>query len=113
MAYTYEDVNPTLIENTTMKKRLFDGVHTSYTIKANEGYLLHDNACDTPVFDEETFEETGEVILGFRPSTYTASCGANYDFAENSRGFYTIPENELPEGAEIWGNGNNTETVKE
>lgn len=104
MAYTYEDVIPSLIENTTMRKRLLNGVHRTYTINANDGYLLHDNTLDTPVIDEETWEETGEIILGFRPSSYTATCAANYDFAANPRGFYAIPESELPEGAEIWGN---------
>ena len=104
MTVTLEDVIPTLIENTTMKKKLFDGVHTNYTIKANDGYLLHDNTLDTPVYDEETWEETGEIILGFRPSSYTATCSANYDFVANPRGFYAIPESELPEGAEIFGN---------
>lgn len=103
MIITHENVNPTLIENTTMQKRFIDGVFKQYTIKANEGYILHDNTLDTPVYDEETYEETGEIILGFRPSTYTATCAANYDFATNPRGFYAIPESELPEGAEIWG----------
>lgn len=103
MVVTYEDVNPTLIENTTMRKKLLDGVFKVYTVKANDGYILHDNNCDMPEYDEETWEETGEIILGFRPSTYTATCAANYDFVTNPRGFYAILESELPEGAEIWG----------
>ena len=98
MIVTCEDVNPTLIENTTMKKKLLDGVFKVYTVKANDGYILHDNNCDTPAYDEETLKETGEIILGFRPSTYTATCAANYDFTANPRGFYTIPQSENSEG---------------
>ncbi len=93
MIVTYEDVNHALIENTTMKKKMLDGVFKVYTVKANDGYILHDNNCDMPVYDEKTLKETGEIILGFRPSTYTATCSANYDFAANPRGFYVVPEN--------------------
>lgn len=97
MIITYEDVNPALIENTTMKKKLLDGVFKVYTVKANNGYILHDNKCDMPEYDEKTGKETGKIILGFRPSTYTATCAANYDFTVNPRGFYTIPKNENSE----------------
>ncbi|MBR3802489.1 MAG: hypothetical protein IKK37_03460 [Clostridia bacterium] len=98
MVITYEDVNPTLIENTTMQKKLLDGVFKVYTVKANDGYILHDNNCDMPEYDEETWEETGKIILGFRPSTYTATCAANYDFVANPRDFYAIPRNKNSEG---------------
>lgn len=97
MIITYEDVNPALIENTTMKKKLLDGIFKVYTVKANNGYILHDNKCDMPEYDEKTGKETGKIILGFRPSTYTATCAANYDFTVNPRGFYAIPENENSE----------------
>ena len=97
MIISYEDVNPALIENTTMKKKLLDGVFKVYTVKANNGYILHDNKCDMPEYDEKTGKETGEIILGFRPSTYTATCAANYDFTVNPRGFYAIPKNENSE----------------
>jgi hypothetical protein len=110
MAYTYEDVNPTLIANTTMKKRLRDGVPTTYTINANEGYILHDKGFDMPIFDEDG-NETGEVTLGFRPPESTASVPVSYDFTANPREFYAILETELPEGAEIFGNGNDHEVM--
>ena len=95
MSYT-EIVNPTLIENTTMLKVFTDeGVHRNYRITPNAGYVLHDKGMDTPIFDEETGEPTGEVILGFRTST--ASVGASYDFAVNEREFYAVLATTVPE----------------
>ena len=105
---TREDLNPTLIENTNMKKVFRDGVHVQYEITPNSGYVLHDKTYDEPVFDEEG-NETGEVILGFR--VYTASCAANYDFATNPREFYAVPESDVP-ADQIFGGGNTeTETM--
>jgi hypothetical protein len=104
--YTYEDVNPTLIANTTMQKRFINGVHKQYLINANEGYILHDKGYDSPVYDEITGEETGEVILGFRPPSSTATVAASYDFTANPREFYAILEDDLPEGAVIYSNNN-------
>lgn len=94
MAYTYEDVIPTLIENTTMQKRLLDGVHRTYLITPNEGYVLHDKRMDEPVIDRETGEETGEVVKVYRTST--ATCPASYDFTENPWEFYAVPEDSVP-----------------
>ena len=84
---TYEDVNPTLIANTTMQKLLRDGVHQVYYITPNDGYVLHDNAFD--------FEDVdGNQFLGYRRTT--ASCAASYDFIANPRQFYAVPEGEVP-----------------
>ena len=104
---THEDVNPTLLANTTMQKRLFDGVAKQYLITPNDGYVLHDNRYDVPVFDEITGEETGEVILGYRTST--ASCTIA-QFNANTYEFYAVPIDEVPEN-QIYGNGNNTEVM--
>lgn len=106
MAYTYEDVTPTLIANTTMQKRLLNGVHKSYLITANEGYVLHDNTLDYTDIDPVTGEEV--LVLGFTDNTKT--CGANYDFTANSREFYAVPRNEVPEN-QIFGGGNNPEVM--
>lgn len=76
MVITYEDVNPTLIPNTTMKKTLRDGVHTNYRIQPNEGYVIHDKARDMVDLDPDTMEET--LKRGY--TTTYASCGANYAF---------------------------------
>lgn len=106
MAWTYEEVNPTLIVNTTMEKGLNDGIHKIYRITPNEGYVMHDKTYDDVVLDEET----GDLItvgLGYRRST--ASVSANYDFAANPREFYTVLESEVPED-QIHGGGTTPDT---
>ena len=107
--YTNEPVIPSLIENTTMQRNFRDGVATTYYITPNEGYVLHDKGMDDAVIDEETFEETGEVLLGFRRST--ASCAANYDFVANPREFYAVPEDSVPEDRIFGGSGNNDNEI--
>lgn len=94
--YTYEAVNPSLVENTIMRILLIDGVRRTYNITANEGHVLHDNTLDAPVFDEETGAETGEVILGYTEGT--TSCHISYDWNTNKREFYAVPSSEIPEG---------------
>lgn len=105
---TKEPVIPTLIENTSMVKGYVDGVHKAYEITPNEGYVLHDKNYDLPVLDDETGDETGEFILGYRTST--ASCLANYDFTANPREFYAVLESEVP-ADQIFGGGNNDHEV--
>lgn len=92
MAITREDLNPTLIENTSMKKVFRDGVHVQYDITPNEGYVLHDNLYDNPVLNEETGEET--IVLGYRVST--ASVAARYDFEANPRELYAVLATDVP-----------------
>lgn len=94
MAYTYEDVVPSFIENTTMYKKLRDGVHTTYAITPNEGYVLHDNMLDNVILDE-TGEPTGEVILRYYQGTRTVA--ASYDFVTNPREFYAVLRSTVPE----------------
>jgi hypothetical protein len=106
MAITYENVIPTLIENTTMQMRRSDGVATNYTITPVSGFVLHDKGRDWPDEDPETGEET--IKLGFTRGT--ATCGANYDFTANPREFYAVPENEVP-ADQIFGGGNDHEVM--
>lgn len=108
MATRYEDIE-TLIPNTTMKKFYINEVFRTYNITPIDGYVLHDNAFDINVYDEMTGEPTGEVLLGYRPTT--ASCGYNYDFtpvemqtddgqtvtAYGSRKFFAKLVSEVPE----------------
>ena len=75
---TYEDVTPTLIPNTTMRKRFIDGVHKQYVITPLVGYVLRDKANDEEEFDPETLEPTGRIL--FRYASGGATCGATYDF---------------------------------
>ena len=76
-----------LITNTTMKKYTTDeGKELSIWITPKKGYELHDKNYDTPVIDEATGIETGEITEGFRISTATVSI--DYDFDKNPREFY-------------------------
>lgn len=84
---TYEEVNPSLIENTTMLKLLRDGAHQLYRISPISGYVLHDNAGNWTDMDGNTFEAY---------YTGTCSCAANYDFVTNPREFYAVLATEVP-----------------
>lgn len=92
MAWNYENVTPTLIPNTTMQRGYYDGVHKVFIIRPVEGYVLHDNAMDWTVEDEETLEEV--TVCGYTGGQ--ASCGANYNFVANPREFYAVLESEVP-----------------
>ena len=110
---TREEIT-TIIPNTTMKKVYFDGTLRVFEITPNDGYVLHDSGYDINIYDEETGEPTGEVLLGYRPSM--ASCGYNYDFtpvemqtddgqtvtAYGSRKFFAKLASEVP-GDQIFG----------
>ena len=84
MAYTYEDVNPTLIANTAMQRMLKDGVFKVYRITPNEGYVLHDKDLDFT-----TPEDLENPVQGY--TTGTCTCAAWYDFAANPREFFAVP----------------------
>ena len=77
MAVTYEDVIPSLIPNTTMYKKFFDGIHRVYAITPNEGYVLRDAENDEILMDEFGMTEIG---IRFHYASGTTTCGANYDF---------------------------------
>lgn len=104
--YTYEDVIPTLIPNTTMRKLFIDGVHRTYNITPIDGYVLHDKNRDWYDIDPETGMDSEEPTLGY--TTGTATCAANYDFAANPREFYAVPESEVP-ADQIFGGGDNND----
>lgn len=104
----YADVVPSPIPNTTLQARrnaTNDGIK-SFQLTPVSGYIMHDKNYDEPVFGEND-EETGEIILGFRRTT--ANFSGSYDFDVNPREFYTLPEDELPGGAAIYGAVNNPE----
>ena len=106
----YEDVTPSLIENTIMQRKInaTTGNVSFYNITPCEGYVLHTNNYDDPVFDEETGEETGEVIAGYTRGTI--SVGYNYNFETNPFNIYAILESEVP-ADRIFGGGNNDHEV--
>lgn len=96
MASHEEIVNPTLIENATMKILYLDNVAKAYKITANDGYVLHDNVLDVyEEFDAITGEPIGEPVLGY--SDDTKSCGINYDWDANPREFYAVLKSSVPE----------------
>jgi hypothetical protein len=104
------DVNA-VYENTTMKAYYNNSnVLTAYRIYPNEGYVLHDNSYDQPVFDEETGEETGEIMLGYIPYPAFVTVGYNYDFTANPRQLYCVPADTVPEN-QIFNNGNDHEVM--
>lgn len=105
--YIYEDVNPTLIPNTTMRLRLRDGVPYSYWITPNEGYVLHDNMGDW----EEADEITGETIIKKAYYRGTTTAPASYDFEANPREFYAVPESSVPENQVFGGGGKDDHEV--
>lgn len=92
--YTYTEVNPTLIANTTMLKRLVDGVEKNYLIEPIDGYVLHDAGMDTYLEYDEEGNPIGDPILGYRTSR--ASVPITYDFTANPRQFYAVPETDVP-----------------
>lgn len=114
MAYTYEDVIPPIIENTIMQKRLLNGTHRSYTIKAIDGYVLHDNTLDyqssDPITGEPLFDEDGNPLITLGYATGTKTCAASYDFVANPREFYAVLENSVPADS-IFGGGDSDHEV--
>lgn len=88
----YEEVIPTLVENTRTEKALIDGVHRLYRIYPSEGYVLHNNVRDWKHIDEET----GEEIFYRGYSTSCSSVPASYDFLENPNELYAILINDVP-----------------
>ena len=100
MASVYEDLTPTLLENTTMQKVYIDGVHKLYRITPNEGYVLHDNRYDYYAEYYDGGIGVGDVILGYRTST--ASCTVA-QFNNNTFEFYAVPASSVP-ADQIFGN---------
>lgn len=90
MIITYEDVNPTLIPNTTMKKMFIDGAAKTYHIMPNDGYVLHDKLLDEYASYDDEGNGIGELTLYYYPGMRTIAVW--YDFEENPREFYAVPE---------------------
>ena len=122
MATTFEEMATSLIPNTTMRKRLVDGVHKSYHIQPISGYVLHDNTMDYINIDPNTYEETTK--FGYSPSSVYVTCGASYDFsthtvtdengnaytAYGNRDFFAVLESEVP-ADQIFGGGDNDHEI--
>lgn len=106
MIVTYEDVNPTLIANTVMQKKLFDGVHKVYSITPNENYVLHDSRLATDIdIDGNPIDPP---LAGYTPATVTVA--ASYDFTANPNNIYAVLRSTVPED-QIFGGGNDHEVM--
>lgn len=107
----YKEIKP-LIANTICEAREVDGNIVSYRIQPADGYKIHEKSLDTPIMNEETFEETGKIKCGY--TTVSTTIGANYDWDKNESRIYAIPidaedeiiEKEMEENEE-------TDTLKE
>lgn len=122
MVFTYEDIT-TLIPNTTMQKIYIDEVHKGYRIQPIANYVLHDNAMDIDIFDEEGENVIGKTF-GYSPDSVYVTCGANYDFtthtvtddngntytAYGNRDFFAVPESDVP-ADQIFGVDNEHEVM--
>ena len=90
--YEYEEMIPTPVTDAEVLKVYREGVHRHYWITPLSGYVLHDKNNDWMHTNPDTLEET--YTLGYARGTCT--CHANYDFEENPREFYTVPEDSVP-----------------
>lgn len=90
----YKSIEP-LIDNTICEAREVDGQIVSYRIQPADGYKLHEKSLDTPIMNEETFEETGKIKCGY--TTVSTTIGANYDWDKNESRIYAIPIDEEDE----------------
>ena len=85
----YKDISPAPIENTVMTEVHRDGVHMVTRIIPMPGFVLHDKAGDWE--DPETREKFQAYYTG------SCSCGADYDFTANPRGFYAVKADAVPQ----------------
>lgn len=100
MATVYQDIIPSLIENTTMKQGFVNGIARQYHITPMEGYVLHDKRNDMEAFDEVTgmplLDENGNPVMVLGYARGTVSCAASYDFETNPWEFYAVPADSVP-----------------
>lgn len=92
MANVYENVIPSLIENTNIQLRVMNGTPFTYRISPISGYVLHDTARDW----NETDICTGETTHYQGYGRGTSTCPASYDFTANPREFFAVPEDSVP-----------------
>lgn len=79
-----------LIENT---KTEYCDVDKSYRITPDDGYVIHTKFYDSPVINDKTLEETGEVTKGYTDSFIVIS--SDYDFVTNPFDIYAVAKKEV------------------
>ena len=102
MAWTYTNVEPTLLENTTMVLCTFNGVDKLYRISPNEGYLLHDSRADDYEYDDEG-NVVGEPILRYKRTMSSCTIA---QFNANTYNIYAVPEDSVPADSILNEDGN-------
>lgn len=126
--FTYEDVIPTLIPNTTMKKRFIDGVFKVYVIAPANGYVLNDRRNNHYEEYDENDLGVGEPIIRFY-SVGECTVRYDYDFTSITAGtitdvdgnevsvnkvgayeIFAIPQSLVP-ADQIYGGGDNDHEV--
>ena len=113
----YETIEPTLVPNTTMRKRINDttGAIITYRIAPNDGFVLHDNRYDHYTDYDNEGNVVGDVQLGY--TTGEVSCPPTYDFAVTTtvdgftaygdRKLFARPTTDVPENQIFGGNNDN------
>lgn len=86
---TIKKLDDVFFENTTACGCFNDeGELIAYHITPADGYGIHTKFYDTSVVDEETGEETGEVVKGYT-DTYIV-IRSDYDFDTNPFDIYAV-----------------------
>ena len=84
-----------MFENTKSEKFYNEnGEISTYRITPDDGYVIHNKFRDTPVIDEESGMETGEVEKGYTESYIIIQ--SDYDFEENPYDIYAVDINLIP-----------------
>lgn len=92
---SYENILPTLVENTIMHKILVDDVPKTIRISPTDGFVIHDNRLDDYLIDEETEIPEAEPTAGYKSGS--VSVRWDYDFVENQNNIYAISRSSVPE----------------
>lgn len=91
---TIKKLNEVFFENTKTCGCFDDnGKLIAYHITPDDGYLIHTKFYDTPIINEETLEETGEVTKGYTDSYIVIR--SNYDFEKNPFNIYAVAKEVL------------------
>ena len=87
MNFSYENLEKTLVENTTMKTMFRNGVPYQYLITPKENYVLHEIGYDYTDMNNLEIKHKGYTVG-------TITVPVNYDFETNDREIYAVVESE-------------------
>jgi hypothetical protein len=99
--YTQEIATEFNFPNITIYRKLKDGVHYAWSVRANDGYVIYDTAANNTEVNPETGEEIPVIYY------YTElSCPLREDFVDFT--WVAVPRNSVDENY-IFGGGNERE----